>query len=979
MNSADSLKPLNVLLMHGPELAAAGLDPQDFFQAVAGLPNCRVLPLDPARPEAEHEEQVRGFVSQDQEPQPVLLVAKDPEHRGAGVARLLVSELGLNPECLAQVDLSAALELPDPRVRTAKGLEMIRLAASQARLAMPLIPRSIPVSRHILVWGDSVAGLKAAWELAELGYPVTLASPNPELTPLALEDDEDAAGSYAPARLVQKAQEHPLIRTVAGARFKDLGGVTGTFSLRLATSQGDLREQVGAVILAPELQLKEDPERYQAPDHPGVISLSNLEARLAGASAADMPETVALMVGLAGESHPLALERALKTAARLLAAGSRVYLLVGNAKIEGPGLQRALRASQEAGLLLIKLNDCPTVRVTDGGLVVAFFEPTMREDLGLAADLVVYDEQYQAAAGNAGLAELLRLPLGPGGFLMSGNVHHTPVATSRRGIYVIGAGRGILDREGTDTDVSAAIHEIQGLLGQGEAMAIQGRAAVDRGKCVFCLTCYRFCPHGAITWDNRAVINELACQGCGICASQCPNDAIQLRNFTDEQVTAPLTALDPQLGPRIVAFMCRNSAWEAYQTAVKLNHASLPLGFTPIKVPCAGKVDPDYLLKAFTSGADGVLVFSCPQDNCKSTHGNLCAEWGVEQVQGLLAEAGIDPGRLLFKALAANAPRELIDAVDQLMANLSLKAAETDDGHPFWLTTGTSFTQHLTSPKLSRRCPLPREDREVYIEIHAQDARDLGIESGEAIRMNSREGAITATAWLTDRLKPGTAFMPRQFLRDVVTRLVNSPLDPIAGMPAYHGCAVNLAKLVEELEEVFGIKVPISRYLHRGHTWVALENGGRVRLGLDDFSQKVLGPGDEIKLPVIGEEMRHDSVTMALARQGAKAAVLAPLDGIIEAVNPKVLARPKLAHDDPYGDGWLMVVAATNLESDLGKLVTGEGNAAWIEEETQRLLAMLEPSVGATLQAGGSLVDDVYGQFPELGWERLVKEFLRTA
>ena len=73
-----------------------------------------------------------------------------------------------------------------------------------------------------------------------------------------------------------------------------------------------------------------------------------------------------------------------------------------------------------------------------------------------------------------------------------------------------------------------------------------------------------------------------------------------------------------------------------------------------------------------------------------------------------------------------------------------------------------------------------------------------------------------------------------------------------------------------------------------------------------------------------------------------------------------------------------MVVAATNLDADLDKLVTGDSTAAWIEEETSRLLAMLEPSVGATLQSGGTLIDDVYGQYPDLGWERLVKEFLRS-
>jgi glycine cleavage system H lipoate-binding protein len=184
---------------------------------------------------------------------------------------------------------------------------------------------------------------------------------------------------------------------------------------------------------------------------------------------------------------------------------------------------------------------------------------------------------------------------------------------------------------------------------------------------------------------------------------------------------------------------------------------------------------------------------------------------------------------------------------------------------------------------------------------------------------------------------------------------------------------------MEQLEEVFGIKVPTSRFLHRGHTWVALESGGRVRIGMDDFSQKVLGSSDTIKMPVIGAEIRRDKAALALFRQKERAGVLAPVVGVIEEVNPQVLKRPGLVHDDPYGEGWMMLVAATNLQPDLATLVSGEGCATWIEEETSRLLAMLEPSVGATLQAGGSLIDDVYGQCPELGYDRLVKEFLRSA
>jgi coenzyme F420-reducing hydrogenase delta subunit/Pyruvate/2-oxoacid:ferredoxin oxidoreductase delta subunit len=676
MSVACPLKPLHVIVMHGPELAIAGLDPWDFSLAVAGLPNCRVLLVDPALPLAQQEDRVRVFLSQEKEINPVILVAKDPEHRGAGVVRLLLAELRLNPEFLVFVDLTAALEHPERRFRTAKGLEMIRLAAAQVTRAWPIIRHDIPVSRQVLVWGDSYAGLKAAWELAELGYPVLLAGPQPELNPLALKDPQETNPPASPARLVRQVQEHDLIRTVNTASIRDFSGVTGNFTVSLDTPRGRPAEQVGAVVLAPELQVVAAPGHYGLPDHPAVISQSRLEKLLVAGLDAP-PKTVAILLGLAGESHPLALGRALGAATRLLAAGHQVYLLVGNAKVAGPGLEQAMEANQNDGMVLIKLKKRPTVGLKGEGLAVKFFEPTMHEELSLPVDLAVYDEKYLAQSDNARVAEILRVPTDSRGFLQADNVHHVPVATPRRGIYAVGPGRGITGQAEADADVAAAVLEIQSLLSQGTAFAPQGRAVVDRGLCALCLTCYRLCPHGAITWDSRAIINELACQGCGICASQCPNGAIQIRNFTDDQMAAVMWAFSPQLSPRIVAFMCRNSAWEAYQTTLKQHHASLPLGFTAIKMPCAGKVDVDYLLRAFTHGADGVLVLACPPDNCKSSHGNLCAEWRTKQVQDLLAEAGIAPGRVLFKSLAANAPHDFLDIMRQFLEYLqgSEKAA----------------------------------------------------------------------------------------------------------------------------------------------------------------------------------------------------------------------------------------------------------------------------------------------------------------
>ncbi|MCX5894183.1 MAG: hypothetical protein NTW80_14710 [Deltaproteobacteria bacterium] len=182
--------------------------------------------------------------------------------------------------------------------------------------------------------------------------------------------------------------------------------------------------------------------------------------------------------------------------------------------------------------------------------------------------------------------------------------------------------------------------------------------------------------------------------------------------------------------------------------------------------------------------------------------------------------------------------------------------------------------------------------------------------------------------------------------------------------------------MTTQMVEVFGFQVPIETYyFHRGHAWAVLEGEDRVRVGLDDFSQKILGRADGVKLPEVGKVYYQDHLCLALLRQGKKASFEAPVDGPIEAVNPKVRQNPSLIHDDPYGEGWLFTVKPVNLRRNLENLFSGEANAVWIDEESHRLLNLMDTRAGVTLPDGGTIIDDVYGHYQELGWRPLVQEF----
>lgn len=661
-------RDLDIILAHGPELSAGGLDYYKLGLWAGSLPKSRILSLNPGLPYEELARRLRAFLYQGPGRR-VLLAALDPDHRARPIIRLLLEEIRVSPEFLTILDLQEALSYSDPKACSLKAEHLIRLAASMITRAEPIIAQELPVSSRVLVWGDSFAALKAAVDLASQGYPVLQAFSGPALQPLVPGTPRPRAPGEDLGRLLVQAQSHPAIRLLPRARILEVRGSAGNFQAKIETSQEVLSETVGAMILAPELRLQPG-EAAGAPAHPRVLTLTRLEEILAAPEEAQVlgnGTSPLLAAFLGGDSHPLALRRTLDAADKLLLRENcRVLLFVRDAKVGAPELEADLEEAAASGLIVFKLSSLPALSLDNSRPRLTFFDPVMHAEESLFSDLAILDEVYAPAADNVPLAGVLGLFPGPRGFFQGDNVRHLPVVTNRRGIYAAGPGRGAMELDQALAEADAAVSEVQQLLGRGTAAAPQGRAVIDRGRCVLCLTCHRLCPHAAVSWDNRAVINELACQGCGVCASQCPNEAIQISNFTDDQVIAAMSTVDPRLTPIIIAFLCQNSAWEAYHTALKMQQAVLPLGFTPLRMPCAGKIDIDYLLKAFTCGADGVLVLGCHADNCKSQMGNEHALWGVDRARAMLEEAGVDPRRLVFRNLAANAPLDFLAAVRHL-------------------------------------------------------------------------------------------------------------------------------------------------------------------------------------------------------------------------------------------------------------------------------------------------------------------------
>lgn len=181
-----------------------------------------------------------------------------------------------------------------------------------------------------------------------------------------------------------------------------------------------------------------------------------------------------------------------------------------------------------------------------------------------------------------------------------------------------------------------------------------------------------------------------------------------------------------------------------------------------------------------------------------------------------------------------------------------------------------------------------------------------------------------------------------------------------------------------ETRDVKGFKLANGYYFHSGHTWTCIDNGGIIRVGMDDFTFKVLGAPNGLDLPLTGQELNRDKPGWGIRRNQNCADVLSPVDGIVTNVNPLVANASDRPEKQPYEDGWLFTVHHSSIKKAVQHLMKDEACVDWLNQEVSTLETMIEAVAGPLSADGGILSHDVYGNLPALGWKNLTRRFLKT-
>jgi CheY-like chemotaxis protein len=175
--------------------------------------------------------------------------------------------------------------------------------------------------------------------------------------------------------------------------------------------------------------------------------------------------------------------------------------------------------------------------------------------------------------------------------------------------------------------------------------------------------------------------------------------------------------------------------------------------------------------------------------------------------------------------------------------------------------------------------------------------------------------------------------------------------------------------------------VPSGVFISSAHTWANIEMNGMIRVGLDDFVQKIIGQINDIKLPKKGQKVKKGEPLFSIIQGSRSVAIPSPVSGKIASINAELLERVELIKMKPYELGWVCSIEPSDLSGDLHALRIGAEAVTWYQEEIDRFGKLIKKinheKTKATVTGDGNGKMSA-GQLDEETWQAFSQSFLQA-
>jgi heterodisulfide reductase subunit A len=478
-------------------------------------------------------------------------------------------EAGLNPYLFEMAnirDQCSWVHMQLPKKATKKSKDLVRMAVAKARAHEALQKGSLPMKQSAVVIGGGVAGMTAALNLAEQGFPVDLVEREGELggnlrhIHYLFNDRDDPQSTLR--SLVEKVKSHGTIKVHLKSDVKSIEGFIGNYKTVIVPAAELEKEgaagvtvEHGVVVVATGAN-EYVPEEYSY-GKPGVMTQRELEEKLASGKFSAKNVVMIQCVGSRDDKHPyccrIGCGQAVKNALRLkeLSPQTNVYVLYKDIRTYGLN-EEVYRKAGAAGVVFLRWDDARKPEVTvNKGIRVKVEDFLLGKDIVIPADALVLTAAVRPQADNGRLSELLKVPLNRDKFFLEAHMKLRPVDFATEGVFLAGMAHSPKFLDESISQAFGAAARASTVLSKDTLDIEPTISKVIDENCDGCAYCIDPCPYKAITLveyqkdgqtKKTVKVNEALCKGCGCCMATCPKKGIYIKRFRLEQLGAMVDA-----------------------------------------------------------------------------------------------------------------------------------------------------------------------------------------------------------------------------------------------------------------------------------------------------------------------------------------------------------------------------------------------------------------------------------------------------
>jgi glycine cleavage system H lipoate-binding protein len=182
------------------------------------------------------------------------------------------------------------------------------------------------------------------------------------------------------------------------------------------------------------------------------------------------------------------------------------------------------------------------------------------------------------------------------------------------------------------------------------------------------------------------------------------------------------------------------------------------------------------------------------------------------------------------------------------------------------------------------------------------------------------------------------------------------------------------------------VAVPGGLFYDRTHTWAFMERSGEVRVGIDDFLQKVTGRVTRVIMKKPGERISRGEKAITIIQDGKQLVVYSPVSGVVRKTNEELMEYAGMINSSPYSEGWVYLVEPENWAAEVARMRDAGKYRTWLKEEFARMRDFLSSLMnsgqltgGIVLQDGGEIAENVLNNLDPVSWEEFQTRFIDTS